>query len=647
MATRTKKTRKTPDQLRDYRRKRDFSASPEPEASSDAGPSEDRFVVQEHSATRLHWDLRLERDGVAVSWAVPNGIPEVPGENRMAVHTEDHPLEYLTWEGVIPKGNYGAGTMKVWDSGTYDTHEWTDTKATVTFHGEHVKGRYHLFHIGGREGNDWMIRRVDPPDDPDREPMPEHVAVVIASPGPLPEDDSGHAYAINWEGRRAVAFCEPGRLRLEDTAGGDITSFFPELSRLVRSVGAHSAVFDGELVALGDDGKPDPARLERRAKPGTDSAMRRRARDIPVVYEIFDLLYLDGHSFTGLPWEERQDRLASLELDGDNWRISQHHRGDGPALLEAARANGLDGIVAKPVGSAYAPGEWVLAGGTSRVEITHPDRVMYPQAGFTKADVADYYRAVAPVLLPHVDGRPLSMRRYFHGVDGPKRWEKECPPQAPEWLTRVAVPSEAKGHPINYCVIDSLDALMWSVNHANLELHVTLALGEDIQRPTQMVFDLDPGEPAGITDCAEVALVLRGMFEQLGLQSFAKTTGSKGLQVYVPLNSNVTYEQTKPFARQVAELLEQQMPDRITSDMAKSKRRGKVLVDWGQNDWHKSTVAPYSLRAREQPTVSTPVTWHEVEAGALDYDHADVVRRIDEHGDLFAPVLTLVQELPV
>jgi bifunctional non-homologous end joining protein LigD len=288
----------------------------------------------------------------------------------------------------------------------------------------------------------------------------------------------------------------------------------------------------------------------------------------------------------------------------------------------------------------------LVGGGESRVEITHPERVMYPKAGFTKADVAEYYRAIAPVLLPHLQGRPLSMRRYFRGVDGPKRWEKECPPQAPEWLTKVAVPSEAKGRPINYCVIDSEDALIWSANHANLELHVTLALGEDIQRPTHMVFDLDPGAPADISDCADVALLLRGMFEQLGLKSFAKTTGSKGLQVYVPLNSDVDYEQTKPFARQVAELLEQQMPDRVTADMAKNKRRGKVLVDWSQNDWHKSTVAAYSLRAREQPTVSTPVTWEEVEAGELDFDHGDVVKRIDKHGDLFAPVLTVVQQLP-
>src|SRR5258707_1964097 len=181
----TRRARKTPEQLDEYRRKRDFRATPEPGPGEAGELAAERFVVQEHSATRLHWDLRLERDGVAVSWAVPNGIPEVPGENRIAVHTEDHPLEYLEWEGVIPKGNYGAGTMKVWDSGTYECHEWTGDKVTATFHGERLTGRYHLFQAG-RDGKDWMIRRVDPPADPDREPMPAHVVPVVAVPGPLP-----------------------------------------------------------------------------------------------------------------------------------------------------------------------------------------------------------------------------------------------------------------------------------------------------------------------------------------------------------------------------------------------------------------------------------------------------------------------------
>jgi bifunctional non-homologous end joining protein LigD len=365
--TPTKKKKKT-DELAGYRRKRRFGETPEPGADPAGGHAGNRFVVQEHSATRLHWDLRLERDGVAVSWAVPNGIPEVPGENRMAVHTEDHPLAYLAWEGVIPKGNYGAGTMKVWDSGTYDTHEWTDTKATVTFHGEQVQGRYHLFHIGGRGGNDWMIRRVDPPADPGREPMPERVSPLVPEPGVLPADDGAYAFEIEWDGQRALAYCEPGRLRLENADGVDLTGFYPEIGRLTRSVGAHSCILDGELVAVGDDGMPDRARIERRARPGSDSAMRRRARDNPVVYEIYDLLYLDGHPTTALPWRDRRKLLSELDLDGEHWRVSRHHEGEGAALLDAARVNGLEGIVAKPLDSPYEPGTWVAIQSLPRKE---------------------------------------------------------------------------------------------------------------------------------------------------------------------------------------------------------------------------------------------------------------------------------------
>ena len=364
-ASRRRATR-TPEELAEYRGKRDFGQSSEPNAeqheasSSERSPGHrPRFVVQEHSATRLHWDLRLERDGVAVSWAVPNGIPEVPGENRKAVHTEDHPLKYLDWEGEIPKGNYGAGTMKVWDSGTYDCHEWSDTKATVTFHGEQVSGRYHLFHAG-RDPKDWMIRRVDPPADPDREPIPEHVKPVVPEEAALPADDSAYAFEIQWEGFRAIAFCEPGRLRLVDSSGADITDLFPELRRLTRQIGAHSAVLDGELVALDADGRPDPKRLERRSRPAKESTIRTRAREAPIVFEIYDLLYLDGRSLMGLPWRERKKRLLALELNGDHWRTSSHHEGDGPALLAAARAAGLSGVIGKPLDSCYsADAGWV------------------------------------------------------------------------------------------------------------------------------------------------------------------------------------------------------------------------------------------------------------------------------------------------
>jgi bifunctional non-homologous end joining protein LigD len=345
--------RTTEPELAEYRAKRDFGKTPEPAGGGDS-PPRDRFVVQEHSATRLHWDLRLEHDGVAASWAIPNGIPETPDDLRLAVRTEDHPLEYLSFEGEIPKGEYGAGTMKVWDQGTYECHEWTDKKVTATFHGERLTGRYHMFHTG-RDEKDWLIRRSDPPADPDREPMPERVEGVVAKPGRLPRDDAGFAFEIKWDGTRAFAFYEPGRLRLSSADGDDITSLYPELARLTRQLGAHSAVLDGELVALDADGRPDPERLARRARPGKDSTMRTRAREAPVVYEIQDVVYLDGRSLVDRPWEERRALLEELELNGPAWRISRVHIGDGKALSEAAKQMSLPGIVAKPLDSPYGP----------------------------------------------------------------------------------------------------------------------------------------------------------------------------------------------------------------------------------------------------------------------------------------------------
>ncbi|HWF72093.1 MAG TPA: DNA polymerase ligase N-terminal domain-containing protein, partial [Solirubrobacteraceae bacterium] len=287
--------------LRTYRAKRDFERTTEPAGDPGAHEGASRFIVQEHHATRLHWDLRLEHDGVLASWAVPNGIPADPSDNRLAVHTEDHPLEYLEFEGEIPKGEYGAGTMKIWDRGTYDTHKWEDGKVEVTFHGERLRGRYGLFPIG-REGNDWMIHRMDPPSDPEREPMPEHIVPMLARSGDLPTSPKGWAFEVKWDGVRAIAYIRPGRLRLESRNLNDISDAYPEVRGILRQLGMREAVLDGEIIAFDESGRPSFGRLQGRMHVTSSSAIRRRVADTPVVYAIFDLLYLDGHSLMGLPY---------------------------------------------------------------------------------------------------------------------------------------------------------------------------------------------------------------------------------------------------------------------------------------------------------------------------------------------------------
>jgi bifunctional non-homologous end joining protein LigD len=822
----------TPDKLSSYRAKRDFASTSEPSgdptgAAQQAGA---RFVVQEHHATRLHWDLRLEHDGVLASWAIPNGIPADPADNRLAVHTEDHPLQYIDFEGDIPAGEYGAGTMSIWDTGTYDCHLWNDHKVEVSFHGERLNGRYGLFPIGaskgGRDGGldekNWMIHRMDPPADPAREPMPERLTPMLAGPGQLPPDPDRWSFEVKWDGVRAIAYIQPGRLRLESRNLNEITEAYPEVRGILRDIGMREVVLDGEIVAFGDDGRPSFERLQRRMHVTAPSAIRRLSQSTPVVYAIFDLLHLDGHSLMGLPYSERRERLEELSLGGTAWRVPAVHAGAGQALLDATAAQGLEGIVAKRLDSRYEPGRrtgawlkikhthrqelvvcgWIPGEGrrTNRIgallmgyhqagglryagrvgtgftertlgelalalaplrrdenpydrapklprnavfvepelvaeielrewtsegimrapsfkglrddkpaasvvreveppldshapdlavkarpdldvgdgaaeprrpealfdevsplpdgslnvvldgrslKISNWDKVLYPRAGFTKGDLIAYYARIAPAVLPHLHDRPLTLKRYPNGVEAPYFYEKQSPSHRPDWVRTQRIGS------IEFTIVEDRATLVWLANLADIELHTSLALADAPQVPTMLVFDLDPGPPATIVQCAEVALVLRGLFGALGLECVAKSSGSKGMQLYVPLNSDATYEQTKPFARRIAELLEQRLPELVVSRMTKSLRAGKILVDWSQNDEHKTTVCVYSARARERAAVSAPISWEEVQrchdtgdADVLRFETEDVLARVARDGDPFAMLLSTRQELP-
>jgi bifunctional non-homologous end joining protein LigD len=808
--------------LGEYRAKRDFGATSEPAPGARAAPTPEtpRFVIQQHDATRLHWDLRLERDGVLASWALPRGVPQDPHDDRLAVRTEDHPLEYLTFHGEIPKGQYGAGTMDIWDHGSYACHKWEDKKVEVTLHGERVEGRYGLFSIGRRDGADqWMIHRMDPPSDPQRVPLPQHLAPMLArlDEPPPAREDAKWAYEVKWDGVRALLWSDHGHVRIENRSGRDVTDRYPEVRAIGRALGARELLFDGELVALGPDGKPSFERLQRRMHVTGEAAIKRVAGSYPVTYMIFDVLHEDGRSLLELPYEERRARLDALALEGPAWRAPRAHGGDGAAFREATRAQGLEGVVAKRRDSCYEPGRrsgawrklpnrrrqelviggWVegegrraqrigallmgvrkqpggplryagkvgtgyteatlddllaqleplrrprspfakVAGGASvpkgahfvepclvadvefsewtregvvrqsafkglredkdaaevvredlrdaaalapparspeavfptvrrlsgtaieaafdgrALRITNWEKVLFPEDGFTKGDLIAYYVAIAPTLLGHLRDRPLTLRRWPEGIDKESFFEKNCPAHRPEWVQTASIFSSAERGRIDFCLAQEPATLAWTANLAAIELHPSLSLAHDIAHPTAVVFDLDPGPPADVLACAEVALVLCALFEHLGLESVVKTSGSKGLQVYVPLGEGVaTYERTKPFARRIAELLEQRLPDLVVARMTKRLRAGKVLVDWSQNDEHKTTVAAYSVRARERATVSTPISWEELraahearDADRLVFDTAAVLARVAEQGDLFAPMLGTRQELP-
>jgi bifunctional non-homologous end joining protein LigD len=784
--------------LEEYAKKRRFDRTTEPAPAMSGKRSRKlRFVIHEHHARSLHWDLRLEHEGVLASWAIPKGLPVDPGKNRLAVHVEDHPLSYIDFEGTIPEGEYGAGEIKIWDRGTYEARTYSEKKVVVTLEGERARGQFALFQT---DGKNWLIHRMD--RVPGREPPPEDLRPMLArAAASVPEDERGWAYEIKWDGIRALVFVEGGRARIVTRNGHEVTQAYPEVARIGRELGARTAVLDGEIVAL-ENGRASFERLQGRMNLLNSRAVRARAKTTPVHYMIFDVLYFDGHSVLARPYSERRKLLESLGLDGAAWQTPASHRGDGRALLEAAREKGLEGLVAKRLDAPYEPGkrsgtwlkirailgqelviggyvpgkggregrvgallvgyydpkqqklhyagkvgtgyseesldllgtklrklaretspfdvgkpprdavfaepalvgefvftEWTKAnvlrqpvfkglradkdphevvreviareepppvtphsrrraGAETEVEgtkikLSNLDKVLYPETGFTKGQVIEYYRRIAPAILPHLAGRPITLKRYPDGVAAESFFEKNCPAHRPPWVKTVAVWSRGRGANMNYCLVEDAATLVWTANLAAIELHPQLARGDSITRPTSLVFDLDPGAPAGLVECAEVALLLREVLDVLGLRSFAKTSGSKGIQLYVPLNTDVSYEETKPFAHALAELLEKRHPDRIVSKMKTDLRTGKVFIDWSQNDEHKTTVAVYSLRARERPWVSTPVAWDELERAAekrdgsgLRFEWDVLLERVERRGDLFAPVLTLEQRLP-
>jgi bifunctional non-homologous end joining protein LigD len=623
--------------------------------------------------------------------------------------------------------------------------------------------------------------------------MPAHLVPMFATTGSLPQPDDGWAYEIKWDGVRAIAYSRPGELRLESRNLNDVTDRYPELARLSRALSSHSAILDGEIVALDRSGRPSFGTLQRRMQVSSRAQAQRLAKHTPVTYMIFDLLWLDGHSVMGLTYSERRELLSALELNGESWQTPQHTVGEGRALLQASTEQGLEGVMAKRLDSTYRPGArsrtWVKIKGVRRQELVvggwlpgkgkreerigallvgvyetdgtlryvgrvgsgfseqeldrlerllgplrrdsspfgtgvRPPReavfcepklvaevefsewtsggslrqprykglrddkdprevvreepaltqttaksaettvegrelklsnlakVLYPATGLDKRALIDYYATVSPVLLGHLAGRALTVTRWPDGVDGKSFFQKQAPAHRPDWVNTATLASERK--PIDYILADDLPTLVWLANLAAIELHVPLARADSVERPTALVFDLDPGPPASIVECCRVALQLQGMFEGLGLQSFAKTSGSKGLQVYVPLNTaDVTFEHTKTFAKAVAETLEAAQPDLVVSRMTKARRTGKVLIDWSQNDAKKTTVCVYSLRALERPTASTPVAWDEVrvtrdseDPASLAFEAGQVLQRVAQRGDLFAPVLSLVQQLP-
>jgi bifunctional non-homologous end joining protein LigD len=758
------------DELAAYRRKRNATKTPEPFTSSRPKDGRAIFVVQRHDARRLHYDFRLERDGALASWAVPKGVPLEPGQRALAVHVEDHPLDYATFEGEIPKGNYGAGTVEIWDNGTYELlEEKRDGGLTVRLHGSRLEGTWTLIpaHLDGDEKN-WLIVRKRDESAPatvrnDYRPM---LATLSEA---LPSGDDW-VYEVKWDGYRALGYVRGGDARLVSRNGNDLTGRFPELAKaLVKAARSPECVVDGEVCALDEQGRP------------SFSAMQQGKRGTPLVYEVFDVLEIDGAPVVDLPLLERRERLeALLDTRVKTVQVSGFFD-DGEALLEAATQQGLEGVMAKRPGSRYCEGkrtrdwlkikthgreEFVIAGYTKgegrrssrfgslvlatyrgdelrwvgnvgtgfdertlddvlgklgplaratsplavvpkmpkvrkadvvwveprlvcevkfaewthddhlrapvfvglrddkpaqdvhreqpvdeRVKLSNLDKVFFAKERITKGDLVDYYRAVADVLVPHLRGRPFTMRRYPDGADGKAFFQKDAPSHMPDWIPTFHVQVSTRESPprrkwIDAPLVNDVDALLWMVNMGCIDMNTWYSRTDKPDRPDFVLFDLDPSSDVGFRETVQVALVVKAALDALGLVSFAKTSSAEGMHILVPVERRYTFDDTREFSEIVGGAVARTHRGLATTEWSKSKRRG-VLIDSNQNGEGKTIASVYSVRPRPGAPVSTPLRWDEVNED-LDpsaFTMEVVLERIRTHGDLFEGVLTTRQRL--
>jgi bifunctional non-homologous end joining protein LigD len=806
--------------LKDYSRKRDFARTPEPQGRT-PGPAASRFVVHRHASRRLHYDLRLEIGGALKSWAVPKGPTLDPKEKRLAVHVEDHPLEYGDFEGTIPAGNYGAGVVTVWDRGTFELLGEQNAEQQLErgdfkfqLHGNKLMGNFALVRIKNSKKNEWLLLKKpdfaaqvgwDAEDhlEPVRGGIADLPEVVGAKPAPMPDriepmlatldrtlpEGSEWAYEIKWDGFRGLCFFSAGKLRIVSRNGHLMNGHFPELQELTASISADTAIIDCEIVAFEADGRPNFSLMQQRTG-FVPVETRNRA---PVSLVAFDLLYINGYDLRDVALSERQKLLRSVVRTGPHLRLSECFSGAGKDVLQAAREHSLEGVVAKRLDSKYEPGrsrcwvkvkfdtqsEFVICGYTvgrrkpfsslvlgcydndsltwagnvgtgftekslaeihsqlqpllskksqlalspdvgevtwllprlvcsvrytgwgadnhlrapvfagmrpdleardcvresgqepsnppandakllpagkaefiatidgRQLKFTNLKKVFYPADGYTKRDVINYYSDVAPLLVPHLAGRPLSLKRYPNGIDGEYFFQKDAPASFPSWLRTEKIAAEENAPPKRFVICDDYATLLYLANLGCIDQNPWFSRAGSLDCPDFIVLDLDPYH-CGFDRIVEAAQLVRRKLEEIELQGYPKTTGGDGMHVYVPIAPIYTYEQVRTFAEIIARMVIAERPELFTTPRAVTQReKGKVYFDYLQISWGKTISAPYVLRAHNLAPVATPLRWAEVKAGLspLDFTLANVRARFHHLGDIFAPVLSNSQRL--
>ncbi|HMB68291.1 MAG TPA: non-homologous end-joining DNA ligase [bacterium] len=665
-----------------YRSKRDFAKTPEPAPAEPlAAEAELRdFVIHRHEARNLHYDLRLEMEGVLKSWAVPKGLSWVPADKHLAVRTEDHPIEYLTFDGVIPKGQYGAGAMTIWDRGTYRVTEGDgldgldDGKLEIELRGGRVRGQWHMVRLA-KSDKDWLLFKyrdryareegepVFPLDLSREKPakIPRSVKTMRPAQTADPFSDAAWVFELKFAGVRMTAAVDGGGVRFADASGKTAKWKLSELEGDLRRLRAERAVLDGVLVASDEADRPDADLLAQRLAAGDTEELR---------FYVFDLLHYEDWDLRERPLLQRKSALASVVPKSARVLYVDHVVERGEELADLVARRGLAGVIAKRGDSPYAAGpsdDWkeiraaestapatgsvhdaLAKGGSrrpSRVKFSNRNKIYWPVEGITKGQLLDWYDRMADVIVPYLRDRPVHMLRYPDGIEGKSFYHKNVAGRMPDWVKTVVVKEEG-GEEVRYVVCNDRDTLLQLVNLGSIDLHPWLSRTDEPEMPDWAIIDLDPSDD-DFSKPVRIARTVGKVLHGAGLRPSLKTSGKTGLHIYVPLVRKYSYEQARMFCEVVARMAVVEHKDIATVERTPAKRGSKVYVDYGQNRREQTVVPPYVVRPVPGASVSAPLDWDELSGRVqpADFNLETVPERLERLGDLFRGALTDLQEL--
>lgn len=676
-------------ELSEYRKKRDFGKTPEP-AGGAVSPQSDgprqNFVIHRHEATHLHYDLRLVEAGVLKSWAVPRGFSYDPKEKRLAMQTEDHPLEYEHFDGVIPKGQYGAGTMTIWDRGQYEVLHAPDLSAAIdggelklVFYGKRIRGEWHVVKTK-QEERGWLLFKARDrySRTPEESPYPFAIDLDSGEQRELPKSitpmrpreeresftDPAWVFEMEFAGVRALLTKDGDDVRY---LGADKRRLrVPETWDPWREIRADKVLLDGVFVCADENQRPSRERAEACLAGESSEGL---------CYYAFDCLYYDEWRLAKLPLVERKQLLATLLPPSQTLLYVDHVLGEGEQLTAVVNAAGLPGVVAKKATSSYRGGaapawrripaapsadderesgalldkieSYEPAARRSRVKFTNRDKVFWPELGYTKGDLVDYYDQVSGYLLPYLQDRPLHMNRFPDGIHGKSFYHKDAPGHTPDWIDTETISSRStEEKAIRYIVCNDRDTLLYLANLGSVDLHPWLSHRGSLDTPDWLVFDLDPdGSP--FPHVVRIARTLGKLLRGIGLRPYLKTSGATGIHIYIPLIPSYTYDQVRMFGEGIARYVVREHPDISTVDRVVGRRQGRVYIDFLQNRRGQTIVPPYSARPVEAASASAPLDWDELDSklDPAEFHIGNLPDRLAQHGDLFQGTLTDQQDL--